>query len=734
MNFRGEPFVQERGAMPVRINVGPPTLTISHGSTFMVTAKDGGIGTEGEEGLFAADTRFLSYYAITMNGRPWDHVNSSPVTHHIARVYLQNQHVPTDEGDIPPHTLGLALTRTAGSGIHEDIDLTNYGPRRVRATLEVALRSDFADLFEVKARHVVRRAEVETTWHGRRRELRTSYRRGHFSRVCSFRVVRSDAPPHYANGRVTFAVDLEPRRSWHACCHYSLAADREAAAPPRRCAGGRAHLDHRLRRWLDGVTALESSNDDVEHLYLQSVEDVGALRLHEHDLGPEEWVPAAGLPWFATLFGRDCLIAALQSLTLHPGLARGTLRKLEEFQAKQLDDWRDAQPGKILHELRHGELARFHQIPHTPYYGTADATPLYLILLHETWKWTGDDSLLRAHRETALRCLHWIEHYGDLDGDGFQEYRKRSPKGYENQGWKDSGDALVYPDGRRVAAPKGTCELQGYVFDAWLRTAEAFDALGDRERAADLRRRAAALAARFDDRFWCEDIGCYAFALDPQKDPVRSVASNAGHCLWSGIATPEHAARTVRRLLEPDMWTGWGIRTLSARNGAYNPLSYQCGSVWPHDNGIIALGFKRYGFAEASGRLAHDIVDAAAHFVSYRLPELYAGITRGPATFPVEYRRANVPQAWAAGSIFHLLRALLGISADAPNRRLYVDPALPDWLPDVSLRNLRVGKTRVDLRFWREGRRTRWDVLRQTGRIVVEEQPWGPWPIRRRAA
>jgi glycogen debranching enzyme len=268
--------------------------------------------------------------------------------------------------------------------------------------------------------------------------------------------------------------------------------------------------------------------------------------------------------------------------------------------------------------------------------------------------------------------------------------------------------------------------LQGYVFDAWLRAAEVFDALDDRERATDLCRKAAALAGRFDERFWCEDIGCYAFALDPQKQPVRSVASNAGHCLWSGIATPAHAARTVRRLLERDMWSGWGIRTLSAHNGAYNPLSYQCGSVWPHDNGIIALGFKRYGFAAEAARLAHDIIDAAAHFVSYRLPELYAGIARTPDTFPVEYRRANVPQAWAAGAVFHLLQAMLGIRADAPHGRLYVDPVLPDWLPDVTLRGLHLGRAKMTLRFWRDGRRTRWEITQQKGGVLVEEQPWRP--------
>jgi len=435
------------------------------------------------------------------------------------------------------------------------------------------------------------------------------------------------------------------------------------------------------------------------------------------------------VPWFVAVFGRDSLIVSLQALWVHQGLARGALEELAAFQATERDDWRDAEPGKILHELRRGELAQFHMIPHTPYYGTADATPLYLILLHEAWRWTGDDALLREHRDVAVRCLEWIDQSGDLDGDGFQEYRTRSAKGYENMGWKDARDAVVYPDGGQVHPPKALCELQGYVFDAWLRMAEAFVALGEAERVAELRRKAAALRARFVERFWCEDLGTYAYALDAQKQPVRTIASNAGHCLWSGIALPEHARRIVERFQQPDMWSGWGIRTLSARNPAYNPLSYQLGSVWPHDNGIIALGFARYGFADAAAAIARDVSHAAACFLSHRLPELYAGITRQPGAFPVQYLGANIPQAWAAGSVFHLLQAMLGLHADAPHHRLAVDPHLPAWLPDVTLRGVHVGQATVALRFWREGERSRWEVLDQQGALTVVEDSWRPWPL-----
>jgi glycogen debranching enzyme len=720
--------------MPVQISVGPPVLTINQGSTFVVSDLNGEIAAESEQGIFASDTRFVSYYAVFANGEPWTRLTASAVSYYAARVYLTNKPFATEDGDVPAGVLGLCLGRAVGEGVHEDLDLTNHSLRPVRFNLEIAVRSDFADLFEVKSHNFIRRGRVETEWDEAAGELRASYTNGDFRRALVCRVVNTDPPPRYANGRITFELALPPGGTWHTCCDYVLVTDDHVHAPLYGCdyLAGDTGLDELQRQWQSRATALTSANEDVYRLYRQSVEDLGALRLHDMDFAPDVWVPAAGVPWFVTIFGRDSLIVSLQSMLVSPGFARGALRKLGQYQATGMDDWRDAEPGKIPHEIRSGELAHFKKVPHTPYYGTADATPLYLIVLHEAWKWSGDERLLRDYHDVALRCLEWIDRYGDLDGDGFQEYRTRSALGYENVGWKDSGDAVVYPDGSQVKQPKALCELQGYVFDAWMRMAEVFDALGEPRRAAELRRKAAGLRARFEERFWCEDIGSYAYGLDPDKQPIRTIASNAGHCLWSGIASPEHAARVVERLLQPDMWSGWGIRTLSARNPAYNPFSYQRGSVWPHDNGIIALGFKRYGFAAEAARVARDISEAASYFVSYRLPELYAGVERGPGTFPVQYLGANVPQAWAAGSVFHLLQAILGLQADAPGRRLYLDPELPAWLPDLTLRGLQVGPARFDLRFWREGTRTRWDASLREGDVEVRQEPWGPWPMESR--
>jgi len=717
--------------MPIEVSVGPPVITINQGNTFMVTDQNGEIAAESELGLFAGDTRFVSYYAISANGEPWTLQTSGATNYYAARIHLTNPLLPTETGEIPGGTIGLVISRTVSEGIHEDLDVTNHNLVPIRFNLEVAIRSDFADLFEVKAHKFVRRGRVETVWDPQRNELRTTYTNRDFYRCLVFGLVQAGSAPVYANGRITFDIALAPGAQWHACCYYTLVQGERVRAPIYGCydAARDTELDRLQHAWRANSTRLMSSNEHIYQLYRQSVEDMGALRIYDEDFAPDVWLPAAGVPWFVTIFGRDSLIVSLQNMIVAPGFALGALQKLAELQATERDDWRDAQPGKMPHEQRFGELAHFHTIPHTPYYGTAEATVLYLIVLHEAWKWLGDETLIRQYRDVAVRCLEWIDQYGDLDNDGFQEYKTFSAQGYENMGWKDSGDAVVYPDGSQVKQPKALCELQGYVFDAWMRMAEVFAALGEADRAAALRKKAGDLQARFEAAFWCEEIGCYAYGLDAQKQQIRTIASNAGHCLWSGIATPQHAARVVECFLKPDMWSGWGVRTLSARNPAYNPFSYQLGSVWPHDNGIIAQGFKRYGFAAEAARVARDISAAASYFTSHRLPELYAGTERRPGTFPVQYLGANVPQAWAAGSTFHFLQALLGLEADAPNQRLYVDPYLPDWLPDVTLHGLTVGTSRVDLRFWREGEETRWQATVHGDKIAVQQRTWQPWRI-----
>jgi glycogen debranching enzyme len=705
--------------MTFKVQVGPPQIAIHQGHTVLISEKDGQINWPSDKGLYFFDTRVISSWTIYANGETWELLNGGAISYYASRIYLTNPTVLTEDGTILPHALGCTISRSISGGMHEDLDVTNNSMNRVRLQLEIALRCDFADIFEVKSGQIVRRGRITTDWSEPHQRLRTTYRNRDFSRVITVSP-HSPTKAVYANGRLSFEVVLDQGRAWHCCLLYTLADGERHFAAPADCVGfsHKSHHAETMADWLKNVVEIRTSNEEFYRLFRQALEDMAALRLPIGDTDHMVFLPAAGLPWFVAPFGRDSLIVSLQNTLIYPEFGRGALEILGSLQATEEDNYRDAEPGKILHEMRYGELAHFKLIPHTPYYGTADATPLYLITLHAAWRATGDRSLLERHLETAERCLSWIDNYGDRDGDGFQEYQTRSPVGYENMGWKDSGDSVVYPDGSLVKGPKALCELQGYVYDAWVRMAEVFDALGKPDRAQALRAKAGALFDRFNQAFWDEELGFYAYALDGEKNKVLTVASNAGHCLWSGIVPPERAKKVVARLMAPDMWTGWGIRTLSADHPAFNPYNYQTGSVWPHDNAIIAMGCKFYGFAAEAARIAHDISTAASHFLLNQLPELYTAFARDETTFPVQYIGANVPQAWAAGSAFMLTQALLGFLPDAPRNKLYVDPSLPEWLPDLTVQDLRVGKYKLDIRFWREGEQTEFAVIRGDPKLV----------------
>ena len=711
--------------MAIEVVVGPPLVTINRGDTFVLSEPDGSITANTDQGIYSRDTRYVSNYEISADGEHWQLQNSGALAYYASRTYLTNAAITTEYNEIKADTVSLILDRAViENGVHEDFDIRNYSAQRIRFSLELSLRTDFADIFEVKGKRVVRKGNVTTEWHQDTAELISSYEHDQFKRSMITRLICAGSAPGYSNGRIRFLLDLEPGASWHTCCQHSFSRKKQ---PPERCVHvirrPDSDVEQELSNWKSITTSITTSNEDLYRLFKQSVEDMAALRLPEISGKSNVFVPAAGVPWFVTVFGRDSLIVSLQNLMVYPDFARGALDILGKFQAVEIDDYRDAQPGKILHEIRFGELAERKLIPHTPYYGTADATALYLITLCQAWNWSGDDDLFRQHRSVAEKCLEWIDHYGDMDGDGFQEYQTRSTQGYENMAWKDAGDSVMYPDGTPVRGPKALCELQGYTYDAWLRMASAFEYFGETESAARLRRKASDLKHKFEEHFWCEETGYYAYALDGDKRPVRTVVSNQGHLLWSGMVSRERAARVVKRLLEPDMWSGWGIRTLSAKNPVFNPFSYQNGSVWPHDNGIVAMGFKRYGFENEVAMIARDISEAASYFVFYRLPELYAGTRREPGAFPVQYLGANVPQAWAAGSVFHLIQAILGLEADAHKKTLYVNPVLPQWLPDITLHNLRFGSGKVTLRFWTENNETRYEVLSSEGECRIEHSP-----------
>ena len=686
--------------MTLPIQVGPSTITMNRDDRFVVCQPDGRIERQAEEGFFARDTRFVSGYDLFVNGQRPLLLNASPVQFYSSRFEYTNPELRDRDGVVARQSIALRLDRTVSGGVHEDYDVVNYGRRTVRLTIEIEIESDFADIFDVKSGQLVRRGEINARWFRSARELRTTYVHRDFVRELVLQADRSDSTVQFANGRFVFIAEVAPKGTWHTCLRWlplTYSKRRPTTLSCNAVAGPRPDQTMpRMRR-----VRLETPNHAVMRAWDQAQLDMDALQLEDPAFEKGVFIPAAGVPWFVTLFGRDSLVVSMQGISGYPEFASGALRRLSELQATGDDPERDMEPGKIPHEIRHGELAQLRILPFQPYYGTHDATSLFVIVVSYLYQWLGQIDVLNRYLANAEAAMAWIDKSGDRDGDGFQEYATRATHGYYNQGWKDAGDAIPDADGTLASLPLALCELQGYVYDAKVRMADIYAVLGDARKSKRLRTEANELFERFNETFWWEAEGTYYLGLDGQKRPIESVASNAGHCLASGIVPPDRAARVVKRLMADDMWSGWGVRTLSSDHAAYNPFSYHTGSVWPHDNAMIAGGFRRYGHDAEAAAVARGLFDASERFLANRLPELFAGLPRDEGSFPVQYLGASVPQAWAAGSIFRLIAVLCGIHAttDRAGSRLYVDPALPDWLPELTIGNLRAGSGAAALRF-----------------------------------
>ncbi|MHB1488209.1 MAG: amylo-alpha-1,6-glucosidase [Acidimicrobiales bacterium] len=727
------------------IQVGPAAVTIHNDDEVVVCDPDARISSTKEQGYFAHDTRFVSGYRLKLGGLAPILLNSSAVEASSSRFEFTNPELATSSDPLPRNSLQLRLDRTIEHGVHEDYELTNYAGRPVDIDLEVSIESDFADLFDVKSHRLLRRGLLQSKWEEKRAVLVTRYRNGDFERAIELRVERNGSPTEFANGGLLWRVCLQPGETWHTCLLWALDTGMGSFRKPGdECHALGGHDTEHLRarkQWMADAAHFETDDPEVTAIAARAVSDLSSLRIHLHDEtaaswkqggsasdddAVEAWVPAAGVPWFVSLFGRDALVVSLQTLALTPRFALGALRALAALQADGYDDERDMQPGKIEHEIRHGELATLHLIPHTPYYGTHDATTLYVWTAAEAWRWHGERSELDAVRPHVERALAWIDTDGDLDGDGLQEYQTRASKGgYYNQGWKDSGEAIVHADGTLAGLPIALCELQGYVVAAKRAWADILaDVYHESVPAAQLRSDADRLAAQIEERFWWEEEQTYYLGLDGKKQPIASVASNPAHLLWAGAVVPERGALVAKRLLAPDMWSGWGIRTMSERHPSYNPFSYQLGSVWPHDNAVAVAGFRRYGLDVEAAQVTRAVFDAGERFLGRRLPELFAGLSRDEGALPVQYLGANVPQAWAAGAVVHLFSSLLGLRADAPNHSVTVDPALPEWMGEVSVSNLRVGDAAVDLVVRRQPDRGHsLEVTRCIGELEVRLEP-----------
>ncbi len=730
----------------------------SQGRGVLATDEEGLIRGFPRHGFFYGETRVLSQYNYLIDGKTPQMVAVSNVQEHSWMGYFicpppgSKWKRDTGSGEmeqVSEETIELKVSRTVGFGIHEDIDFINFTQLPTQFVFEIQLDSDFADqaeTFQRKQRGRLRRQWKVAASGGElvydyKNEHRYSHQgnRGvaHLHRGLIIRIEKADSKVSFRDSKLSFQIQLEPRASWHTCIKFIPVVEGKKMPPLYDCReffGVRNELDRKRMIFLSESTQFEIEEKPnlagvVEAALNQANADLASLRLPDMDHDDRSWVMAAGLPIYVALFGRDTLTVGWQTAIASAAIARGSLYELPKWQGKVENDWRDEQPGRMVHEAHTGPLASLFYNPRTRYYGAATPSSFYPIVLSEVWRWTGDKKLISQFLQPALRGIRWKDDYTDLFGDGFYDYRTLSSQGNKNQGWKDSGDAIVYEDGSQVDTPISTCEEQAFVYVAKIRMSEMFWFLGDQEQARRMYDEATELKKRFNDRFWMPDKRFYALGLDPKRRQIKSISDNPGHLLTCGIVPDEFARPVARRLLRPDMFSGWGVRTLSAEHPAFDPYSYHRGSVWPVEHGSFAMGMMRYGLIDELHTIARGMFEATTLFHYNRLPECFSGHSRDDDhPFPALYPKANWPQAWSSSCLFSILQAMLGLYPFAPTNLLLLDPHLPDWLPEITLRNLHVGKSIASIRFYRKGERTRFDVLEKRGKLHILRQP-SPWSL-----
>jgi len=673
---------------------------IKENDLFLMTDKNGNIpagNTEGY-GLYTKDTRFISELNIAINGKEPLMLSSSADENYISTIRLTNPHME-ENGELILWRESIEIVRTRfiyEGALYETFKLTSYFPKPVEFDFSVLLNADFVDMFIVRGFQYGEIGAI-TGEHKDKQQRVISYKGA--DGVIRETHMNWDKPESSIDesGAVHFQLKLSHQQSEEMVFFIAPVIDgnKPVQYDP---AEAKAKLSASYAEWYATSTSIQSDMSLFDNMFNRGVQD---LRVLLTDLGYGRF-PVAGLPWYSVAFGRDSLIAALQMLPLNPEVARGTLKTLAAYQGKNEDEWRDETPGKIMHEIRYGELAGTNQVPFTPYYGTIDATPLFIMLAAEYYHWTGDAAFITELMPNLEAALEWINKYGDRDGDQFVEYYQQSSKGIANQGWKDSADSVVHADGSYAQAPIALAEVQGYVYQAKTRLAPIYRALGKAEQADRMEQEAAQLKERFEEAFWLENEQFYAIALDGDKRKVESVTSNPGHVLMSGITSQERAAKVAQRLVADDMFSGYGIRTMSTQAAGYNPMSYHDGSIWPHDNSMCLLGLSQLGFQQETQKVIGGLLKAAEKFEYYRLPELYCGYDDSIG-YPVSYPVACSPQAWAAGTPITFVQALLGIRPDAFTKQLSLHPTLLDGMNELLVQDMKVGEGTCSVRLSRDG-------------------------------
>jgi glycogen debranching enzyme len=708
-------------AEPMSIDDIRDALVIRHNGAFLLMDRNGDVPLRPETGLglYRDDTRFLSRYDFSFcDAEPVRLLTTASLGFAAQQVFTNPRMHSADGHELPRSTVEVRRQRVISSVLEEVVRVTSFHVQPIELEFRYTFDADFADILEVRGLERPRRGRVER---GRQsdRSLDFAYLSRDGVRLRTV-VEFSGAPVNISAHTAVVRVKLLPHQA--RSFTVTVACLREDI--PEKPNDGElfAGLQRQYHQWRGSSTRVFTSNEHFNAVLDQSINDLRTLWNDDEHGG----YLAAGTPWFDTLFGRDSIIASLQTLAVNPAIARQTLRVLAAQQGSEVNPWRDEEPGKILHEVRRGESARVGEVPFGRYYGSIDSTPLFLLLAAEYWQWTADARLIRELLPAIQAGLSWCAEFGDSDGDGYLEYAQRSSRGLLNQGWKDSGDAIVAADGSLAPQPIALVEVQGYLYAAKRGLATVMAALRQSRMSSQLSREAEGLRRRINHDFWVES-GFYALALDGQKRQVASRSSNPGHLLYCGVPLPTRAHRVVDSLLANDMFSGWGIRTLSTESPRFNPFGYHLGTVWPHDNSIAAMGFKKYGREAELQELATALFDAARGFDYSRLPELFCGTPRTAQHAPVPYPVACKPQAWAAGAIPLLLQAILGLCPHAnDNELLVIRPQLPFWLEEVQVRNLRVGSASVDLLYEQHDRRTRVAVLNATAGLRVTVT--GRWP------
>jgi glycogen debranching enzyme len=716
------------------------TLTLKDDDLFLITDTLGSIAESSEEnadaslGLFCRDTRFLSRLELQINGQSPVLLSSTAHQGFVLSVLCAN---PTLES-LAAETVGIQRELVLNGALFEELKITNYSTDPVQFELSLSFDADFADLFEVRGAHRDRRGqflqpvppsaveenglspESVAAWQAEQGELAIAYQ-GLDGLVMESRIEFAHRPPDRIYGRTAiWHIELNSHETQHLGYRLHLLTDGQSTstvAVPATLRQARAAESMEEEEWRHRATQIRSDNRAFNQVIERAEQDLYLLR---QTIGKDK-VLSAGVPWFSTLFGRDSIIAAAQTLILDPSIARQTLSTLAHYQGKVDDDWREEEPGKILHELRFGEMARCGEVPHTPYYGTVDATPLWIMLYADYYAWTHDYETLERLWPNALAAMDWVDR--NLAQTGYLAYLRRSPRGLRNQGWKDSDNCIVDRQGKMAEGAIALCEVQGYVYAAKIRLSEVARMKKRIDLADRWEEEARALKARFNRDFWMPDQDYYALALDGNGRQVDSISSNPGHCLGLGILMPERAKSVAERLQAPDMFSGWGIRTLSSHSPAYNPMGYHLGSVWPHDNGLISMGLRSLGLVDQALEVAQGLIDMTLLQPYQRPPELFCGYERPNDGQPVRYPVACSPQAWASGTIFQLLHMMINLVPEASSNQLrIIDPALPEFIDHLSLENLQVAGTLLDLEFERSGSTTACRVVKKRGnlRVMIE--------------